>query len=89
MAKLTEFDRGALMAVSVLLGTHDQPTIAADVLGEMGLERADCSDLTEYDKRNLRIVQGERGIRLRGLGRKRRHNDQLEARSEGASRSKR
>lgn len=72
--KLSEFDRGALMAVSLLMATHDQPVIAADVLNAMGLETADCSELDVYDKENLRTVQGELGghVKLRGLGRKQR-----------------
>lgn len=85
MAKLTEFERGALMAVSVLMGTHDEPTMASDVLREMGLTSADCSDLAEYDQQNLRRVRGEHGIRLRGLGRTQRHNTEVNARGEAAS----
>jgi hypothetical protein len=43
--------------------------MAADVLKEMGLHDADVSDFDEYDKQNLRRVQGELGghICLRGL----------------------
>jgi hypothetical protein len=66
---MTEYEQGALMAVSILMATHDQPVMAADVLKEMGLHDADVSDFDEYDKRNLRRVQGELGghICLRGL----------------------
>ena len=69
MGKLGEFEQGALMAVSLMMACHDQPSIAADVLNEMGLNDADCSGLDEYDKTNLRKVQGELGgrIRLKGL----------------------
>jgi hypothetical protein len=66
---MTEYEQGALMAVSILMATHDQPVMAADVLKGMGLHDADVSDFDEYDKQNLRRVQGERGghICLRGL----------------------
>ena len=66
---MTEFEEGALVAVSLIVATHDQPVVAADVLNALGLHNADCSSLDEYDKVNLRKVQGElRGkIRLRGL----------------------
>lgn len=66
---MTEFERGVLLAVSVLLATHEQLVAAADVLNELGLCEADCSDLSDYDKGNLRKVQGELHgkIRLRGL----------------------
>lgn len=69
---MDEWQRGVLTAVSVMLACHDQPVIAADILHEMGMASADCSELEEHDKRNLRRVRGERGgrIKLRGLGRK-------------------
>jgi hypothetical protein len=66
---MNEFTHGALMAVSLLIATHDQPVMAADVLNALSLHDADCSELDEYDKRNLRKAQGElQGkISLRGL----------------------
>jgi len=67
--KLSEFQQGALVAVSLLIGLHDQPVAAADVVSEMGLSDADCAELDDYDKNNLKKIQGERGgtIKLRGL----------------------
>jgi hypothetical protein len=68
MGKLGEFEHGALMAVSLLIATHGETVAAADVLNEMGLQTADCSELDDYDKANLRKVQGARGrIKLKGL----------------------
>ncbi|MVF24221.1 hypothetical protein EVC37_21820 [Methylocaldum sp. BRCS4] len=69
MAKESEFNQGVLMAVSLIVATHDLPTVAADVLNEMGLYNADCTELSDFDKENLRRVQGELHgkIRLRGL----------------------
>lgn len=59
---------GVLMAVSVLISTHDQPTMGADVLNELGLRGVDCSALDDFDKRNLRKVQKKRkSLNLRGL----------------------
>lgn len=59
---------GVLMAASVLMATHDQPTMAADVLNELGLSGSDCGALDEFDKRNLRKIQKDRpGLKLRGL----------------------
>lgn len=67
--QLSEFQQGALVAVSLLIALHDQPVAAADVVCELGLSEADCTVLDDYDKRNLRKIQGERGgmIKLRGL----------------------
>ncbi|QOU76357.1 hypothetical protein JAB4_058570 (plasmid) [Janthinobacterium sp. HH102] len=67
--QLTEFQLGALVAVSLLIVLHDQPVAAADVVSEMGLSDADCTGLDDYDKRNLKKIQGERNgtIKLRGL----------------------
>jgi len=52
-----------------LIALHDQPVAAADVVSEMGLSDADCTGLDDYDKRNLKKIQGERNgtIQLRGL----------------------
>jgi hypothetical protein len=66
-----EFDHGALTAVSILMACFDEPTIAADVLVQMGLDTADCSGLDDYDKEHLRQLKDASGVRLRGLGRKR------------------
>ena len=66
---MDEYERGALMAVSILMATHDQAVMAADVLKEMGLQNANIKELDDYDKKNLRRIQGELGghICLRGL----------------------
>lgn len=66
---LSEWEQGVLMAVSILIATHDQVVAGADVLRELGLSKADCSRLDDYDKRNLAKVQGELNgqIKLRGL----------------------
>lgn len=66
---VSEWEQGVLMAVSILIATHDQVVAGADVLRELGLSKADCSQLDDYDKRNLAKVQGELGgqIKLRGL----------------------
>lgn len=49
MAKESEFNQGALMAVSLIVATHDLPTVAADVLNEMGLYN---EELTGVAKRS-------------------------------------
>lgn len=66
---MSELERGMLVAVSILLACHDEPSMAADVLNELGLSNADCSSLDDYDKENLKKVQGEHAgaINLRGL----------------------
>lgn len=65
----TDFDRGVLVAASLIVFTHGMTEVAADVLLEAGLTVADCSELTEFDKRNLRKVQTARKgqLALRGL----------------------
>ena len=67
--QLSEFHQGALVAVSLLIALHDQPVAAADVVRELGLSDADCTGLDDYDKRNLKKIQGECSgtIKLRGL----------------------
>lgn len=66
---MDEWEKGVLMAASMLVAAHDQPGMAADVINELGLSNADCSCLDEYDKVNLRKINRERGDwpNLRGL----------------------
>lgn len=49
------FEVGALVALGLLCALHDQPSMAVDVVREMGLENADvsCAGLSEYDQENL------------------------------------
>jgi hypothetical protein len=67
--QLSDFQQGALVAVSILIAMHDNPVAAADVVSELGLSEVDCTELDDYDKQNLKKIQGERGgsIELRGL----------------------
>ena len=65
--KLNPWSEGVLMAASVLVATHDEPTLAATILKELGLSDADCSQLDDFDKESLRKLMTERGITLRGL----------------------
>jgi hypothetical protein len=59
---------GVLMAVSVLVAMHDQIVAAADVVSELGLSQADCSKLDDFDKQNLRKIQGTLGGKINLLG---------------------
>lgn len=64
---MTEFQLGVLYAASVVVAMHDAPVIAATIVSEAGLGNADCSGLDDFEKKNLRKIQGETGIALRGL----------------------
>lgn len=65
----SEFEQGILTAAGLLVKLHDLPGPAADVLLSTGLGEADCSQLDDFDKENLRKIQGERKgkINLKGL----------------------
>lgn len=65
--KPTEFQEGILCAAAIVLATSDQPVIAADLLRAVGLADMDCSDLNDYDKHYLRIVNKETSMKLTGL----------------------
>lgn len=69
IATVKAFEQGVLMAASVLVSLHDQPGMAADIVNEFGLREADCSKLDDFDKQNLRKIQGLKhgSIKLRGL----------------------
>ncbi len=64
---MTEFEQGALIATGLLNALHDQPTMAADVIRQMGLQDTDCSAMDEYDKINLREIEDSESIGLTGL----------------------
>ncbi|MDO8728515.1 MAG: hypothetical protein Q7K26_01340 [bacterium] len=67
MEELTEFAKGILFAAAIVQATSRTPVIAADILREAGLTHANCAELDDYDKENLRIVNKERGINLQNL----------------------
>jgi len=64
---MTEFEHGALIAAGLIVALHDQPTVAGNVLEQMGLQNSDCSMMDEYDKINLRLIEDSEGIGLTGL----------------------
>lgn len=65
--KLTDFEMGILTACGLIMATHDEPGIAADVIRETGLQDADCSDLDDFDKEYLKIIQEQERLNLTGL----------------------
>lgn len=64
MGKIGEWEEGVLMAASVLQSLYDEPTTAATIIRELGLTSADCSELDDFDKENLRKIQEQSGGRL-------------------------
>jgi len=64
---MREFDQGVLYAAGLLASYCDQPTEAAWLLREAGLYDADVSGMDDFDKHNLKKVQGEKGIKLKGI----------------------
>lgn len=66
---MDDWEKGCLMAVSMFIALYGERMKAASVLNELGLSRADCSELEQYHKNNLRKIHGERDglIALRGL----------------------
>lgn len=66
-AQMDEWTRGALMAVSVQLALHGDTVAAADTLVNLGLTKADCSALDEFDRATLQQLHIEARVSLRGL----------------------
>lgn len=64
---LTEFELGIIHAVVVLQELHDKPELSASILKECNLSEIDCSELDDYEKDKLRIINGEYFIDLKGL----------------------
>lgn len=67
MARLTKFQHGIFYAAAMVVRLHDEPRVAADVLKEAGLSNSNCSELDEYDKEILRVINQETGMSLTGL----------------------
>ena len=61
------FEIGIMFAAASLNRNHDQPGMAAEIIIDAGLERYNCKNLDDMEKEELRKINGERGIQLRGL----------------------
>jgi hypothetical protein len=69
MAKGSEeyFSEGVLYAAALFNRLNDQPHMCAELLKEAGLDIWDCTDLDEFEKEHLRIINKEKGMDLKGL----------------------
>lgn len=59
MKELTEFEVGYAMACANVVNTHDEPTIASDVLLELGKTRQEILkgfDWAEYDQKAFQEI---------------------------------
>lgn len=65
--KLTEFERGVLYAAVHLQRGPNESGLAAYLLRESGFSDLDCSELDEYDKEALRVINEEKDMALLGL----------------------
>lgn len=64
---LTEFEQGVFYAAAIAVEVHNEPTIAATIIQNAGYAEHDVSELDEADKKQLRVVNNENGISLKGL----------------------
>jgi hypothetical protein len=64
---LSEFEQGVFYAASIVVEVHDEPTIAVTIIQNAGYANYDVSELDESDRKQLRIVNQETGINLKGL----------------------
>ena len=67
MKQLTESELDNIHAVVVLQELHDKPELSASVLKECNLSEIDCNELDDYEKDNLRIINKEYLVNLKGL----------------------
>ncbi|MBJ2286652.1 MULTISPECIES: hypothetical protein [Pseudomonas] len=65
--KPTQLQQGILYAAADLARFIVQVEDAAALLRRQGLAEADCSDLDEMDKEQLRVLRDDFGLPLRGL----------------------
>ena len=65
--KPTQLQQGILYAAADLARYIVQVEDVAALLSRQGLADADCSDLEEMDKEQLRVLRDDFGLPLRGL----------------------
>ena len=66
MSKMNTFEDGAIMMASELIANLVEPDRIADALNTMGVNYYDCSELSDFDKRQLRKIDHEE-VALVGL----------------------
>lgn len=61
MDKLNEFERGILYAAYLICELHDEPTIAANVIREAGLDESDIRKMDSTERKVLiKLIKKER-----------------------------
>lgn len=80
-AEKSAFKAGYLLACCNLVHLHDEDCLAADVLAEAGLTKADIRtmDLTDFDKRVLKKIRKARRNDPISTARKERPDDRTRA----------
>lgn len=61
---MDEFAKGVYYAAGLLVRLFDEPSKAAEVLREAGLDKADISDLDDFEIESLCKLNSEPGMRL-------------------------
>ncbi|ECC3917405.1 hypothetical protein HI972_004778 [Salmonella enterica] len=67
MKKLTNYEKGILTACAILQSIHGQTRAAGDVIKEAKLTQANCADLNNSIRMNLKIIQEQEDLNLAGL----------------------
>lgn len=66
---LSDFEHGFVTAAALAARLGD-PNLAAKMLGQAGFQGLDCSELNEFDKQQLQLVNQQPGINLLGLSKR-------------------
>ena len=64
---MSEFNKGILVSVALLSRMHGLGIELYDLLNDCGLKDADCAELDEFDKIQLRKLNKQEGLQLKGL----------------------
>ncbi|EEF3817737.1 hypothetical protein GO150_004505 [Salmonella enterica subsp. diarizonae] len=67
MKKSTNYEKGILTACAILQAIHGQTRAAGDVIKEAKLTHANCADLNNSIRMNLKIIQEQENLNLAGL----------------------
>lgn len=60
---MNEYEHGILYAAGIVVASHGNLAIAADIIRSAGMHGFDCSQLERYDKNNLLPLKGELGLK--------------------------
>ncbi len=61
------FEKGFFTALATMNEGYDMPSVASDIIKNCGYGNYNCKNLDGFEKKQLRIINKEKDINLKGL----------------------